>query len=143
MTWATDRLDELVRGTAEPPPVVRTLRLGTLDEWSEGRALKRWSPAEEVLNGDGSMFGGYIAALADQMLAFAAMTIVPEGSAFRTINLSIQFLRAGSTEPLVIEARVISATKALIAVEADISREDGTLIARASAQQIVVPFSGA
>jgi uncharacterized protein (TIGR00369 family) len=141
MTWATDRLDQLVRGAAEPPPVVTTLRLGTLDEWSEGRALKRWSPSEEVLNADGSMFGGYIAALADQMLAFAAMTIVPEGSGFRTINLNVQFLRVGRAEPLLVESRVISATKALIAVEADIAREDGMLIAKATAQQMVVPFS--
>ena len=93
MSFFTDRLDDLVKGRGEPPPVVRTLQLGTLDEWSEGRAFKRWAPSEDVLNADGSMFGGYIAALADQMLAFAAMTIVPEGSAFRTINLNVQFFR--------------------------------------------------
>jgi uncharacterized protein (TIGR00369 family) len=143
MSWATERLNELVAGTAEPPPVVKTLQLGLLDEWSEGRAFKRWEPNEDLLNGDGSLFGGYIAALADQMLGFAAMTIVPEGSAFRTINLNVQFFRIGRAHPLLIEARVTSATKALIAVEADFAREDGGLIARALAQQIVIPFSGA
>lgn len=143
MTWATKRLDEIVAGAGEPPPVVRTLQLGLLDEWSEGRAFKRWMPSEDVLNVDGSMFGGYIAALADQMLAFAAMTVVPEGSAFRTINLNVQFLRVGRAHPLLIESRVVSATKALIAVEVDLAREDGELVARASAQQMVMPFSGA
>ncbi len=65
-----------------------------------------------MLNADGSLFGGYIAALADQILGFAAMTVVPEGSAFRTINLQVQFLRAVRAHPLLIEARVVSHTKA-------------------------------
>jgi uncharacterized protein (TIGR00369 family) len=142
MSWATERLDALVAGKAEPPPVVRTLQLGTLDDWSEGRVSKRWIPTEDVLNGDGSMFGGYIAALADQMLGFAAMTVVPEGSAFRTINLNVQFIRVGRAHPLLIEAMVVSATKSLIVVEVVFLREDGELIARASAQQLVMPYAG-
>jgi uncharacterized protein (TIGR00369 family) len=142
MSWATDRLDDLLKGKAEPPPVVRTLQLGTLDDWSEGRVSKRWTPTEDVLNGDGSMFGGHIAALADQMLGFAAMTVVPEGSAFRTINLNVQFIRVGRAHPLLIEAMVVSATKSLIVVEVVFLREDGELIARAGAQQLVVPSTG-
>jgi hypothetical protein len=35
-TWATDRLDALVRGDVVLPPVTRTLRLGTLDSWAPG-----------------------------------------------------------------------------------------------------------
>ena len=142
MSWATERLDELQSGRAEPPPVVRTLQLGLLDDWSEGRVSKRWVPNDDVLNSDGSMFGGYIAALADQMLGFAAMTVVPEGSAFRTINLNVQFIRIGRAHPLLIEAMVVSATKSLIVAEVVFLREDGELIARASAQQLVVPFPG-
>lgn len=142
MTWATDRLDLIKSGRVDAPPVVRTLQLGLLDDWSEGRANKRWVPTDDVLNGDGSMFGGYIAALADQMLAFAAMTVVPEGCAFRTINLNVQFIRVGRAHPLLIEAMVVSATKSLIVVEVVFLREEGELIARASAQQLVIPFPG-
>lgn len=83
-TWATKRLDELVGG-AEPPPVVLTMRLGTRDAWGEGWVKKRWEPTPETLNADGSLFGGLIAALADQVLAFAAMTGVP-ASASTTHN---------------------------------------------------------
>ncbi|MBI3678629.1 MAG: PaaI family thioesterase [Proteobacteria bacterium] len=143
MTWATDRLDAIKAKSVEPPPVVRTLQLGLLDDWSAGVARKRWLPNENVLNGDGSMFGGYIAALADQMLGFAAMTVIPEGSAFRTVNLNVQFFRVGRAHPLDIEARVTAATKAMITVEADFKRDDGQLIARASAQQIVTPYPNA
>lgn len=142
MTWATDRLDVIKSGKVDAPPVVRTLKLGLLDDWSEGIARKRWMPSDDVLNGDGSMFGGYIAALADQMLAFAAMTVVPDGSAFRTVNLQVQFFKVGRGHALDIEARVTAQSKSMIAVEADFTRDDGELIARASAQQMVVPFPG-
>jgi len=70
------------------------------------------------------------------------MTVVPEGSAFRTINLNVQFIRIGRAHPLLIEAMVVSATKSLIVAEVVFLREDGELIARASAQQLVVPFTG-
>ena len=55
-TWATARLDALVAGAA-PPPVVATMRLGTLDAWGEGWARKRFEPDADQLNGDGSIFG--------------------------------------------------------------------------------------
>jgi uncharacterized protein (TIGR00369 family) len=119
---------------------VETLRLGTLREWGEGWIKKVWTPAPELLNSDGSLFGGYIAALADQALAFAAMTTVPPDAAFRTINLQVNFIRVGRAHPLWIEARVVATTKRLLTVRADFRRDDGELIAEASAQQLVTPF---
>ncbi|KQY92692.1 thioesterase [Caulobacter sp. Root1455] len=142
MTWATDRLDQLKGGDVVLPPVVQTLQLGGLDDWGEGWARKTWTPAQELLNADGSLFGGYIAALADQILAFAAMTVAPGDAMFRTSNLKVDFIRVGKAEILTIEGRVVAGTKSMIHVEADFRRPDGELIARASAQQMVVPFGG-
>lgn len=84
-----------MRADVTLPPVIRTLRLGALDSWGLGWIKKTWSPDPDLLNVDGSLFGGYLAALADQALTFAAMTSVPDGMAFRTINLSMTFLRVG------------------------------------------------
>lgn len=142
MTWATDRLDQIKGGDVVLPPVVQTLQLGGLDDWGEGWARKTWTSAPELLNVDGSLFGGYIAALADQILAFAAMTVAPADAMFRTSNLKVDFIRVGKAEVLTIEGRVIARTKGMIHVEADFRRPDGELIARASAQQVVVPFGG-
>ncbi len=139
MTWATDRLDQIIAGEVHAPPVVRTLHLGLADAWGPGWVRKRWAPRPEVLNGDGSMFGGYVAALADQILAFAAMTVIADDATYRTVNLQVQFMKVGRAHPLIIEGRVVAATRQLITVEADIRREDGELIARAGAQQIVLP----
>jgi uncharacterized protein (TIGR00369 family) len=143
MTWASDRLDVLVAGKAEPPPVVQTLKLGLLDAWGEGWIRKTWQPSPELENGDGTMFGGYLAALADQALAFATMTVVGETQAYRTINLQLNFVRVTRMAPLTIEARVVAVTKQVITVRAEFRREDGALVAEATAQQFLMPFPGA
>ncbi|TCS15861.1 PaaI family thioesterase [Caulobacter sp. BK020] len=119
MTWATDRLDQIKSGDTALPPVVQTLKLGGLDDWSEGWVRKTWTPAPELLNSDGSLFGGYVAALADQILAFAAMTVAPADAMFRTSNLKVDFIRVGKAEILAIAGRVVARTKGVIHVEAD------------------------
>jgi uncharacterized protein (TIGR00369 family) len=139
-TWATQRLDALIAG-ATPPPVVTKLELGTLDSWGEGWAKKRWIAKPELMNMDGTMFGGYLAALADQMLAFAAMTTLPEDHIFRTSNLSVSFFKLGRGD-LDIEAKVISQSRQMIAVRATFMSPEGALLAEASAQQILTPMAG-
>ena len=74
MTWATERLEAICSGRGPLPPIVEQLRLGRLDAWGEGWVRKTWTPHPSLDTADGSLFGGYIAALADQALAFAAMT---------------------------------------------------------------------
>ncbi|MBO9545486.1 PaaI family thioesterase [Caulobacter sp.] len=140
MTWATERLDELKAGAATPPPIVQTLRLGLIDDWGEGWVRKSWTPAPELATADGSLFGGYLAALADQVLAFAAMTVVPGDRLFRTVNLQVNFLKIAREGPLAIEAKVVARTRQLITARAEFRREDGVLIAEATAQQIVMSF---
>lgn len=140
MTWATERLDEIRTPGFTPPPVVQRLQLGVLDDWGPGWVRKTWSPdPEELKYADGSVFGGQIAALADQVLAFAAMTVVPEACWYRTIDLQVRFVKVARNHPLSIEGRVLSASKRLITAEADFRRPDGELIAKASGQQILLP----
>jgi uncharacterized protein (TIGR00369 family) len=141
MTWATDRLDLLKAHAVTPPPVVATLKLGLLDDWSPGWARKVWTPEPDLLNADGSLFGGYVAALADQILAFAAMTVLPDGAAFRTVNLAVRFVKVGRDAPLAIEGRVVAQSRNLITVEAEF-RQGEVLIARADAQQMLVALPG-
>jgi uncharacterized protein (TIGR00369 family) len=140
MTWATERLEALKSGNAAVPPVVETLRLGLLDDWGEGWVRKSWFPAPELQTADGSLFGGYLAALADQVLSFATMTVVPGDMLFRTINLQVNFLRVGRTHPLKIEGKVVARTKQMITVRAEFRREDGELLADATAQQLLMTF---
>ena len=136
MNWAIERLNQIKAGTVDIPPVTATLRMGLLDDWGPGWARKRWEPSPEVLNNDGSMFGGYLAALADQILVFATMTVTPDDSIFRTVNLQMQYLKVSWGRPLEIEARVVHTNKRMATVEAEFRTEDGELVARAQAQQV-------
>jgi uncharacterized protein (TIGR00369 family) len=138
-TWATQRLDALIAGAA-PPPVVTKLELGTLDSWGEGWAKKHWLAKPDLMNMDGTMFGGYLAALADQVLAFAAMTVLPADHVFRTANLSVSFFKLGRGD-MEIDAKVISQSRQMIAVRATFTSPDGTLLAEANAQQILTPMA--
>ena len=140
MTWATERLDALKAGTCELPPVTTRLGLGTLSDWGGGWVEKRWEPSPDLLNVDGSMFGGYTAALADQAAAFAAMTVLDGDSAYRTISLALQFFKLVRGEALNIRGAVVARSRSLIAVEVEFRTDDGALVAKATAQQVVTPF---
>lgn len=70
------------------------------------------------------------------------MTVVPADSVFRTINLNVSFIRVGRAHPLTIEAVVVAQTRQLITVRVTFKREDGELIAEASAQQVLQAHPG-
>jgi uncharacterized protein (TIGR00369 family) len=138
-TWATQRLDALIGG-APAPKIVQKLELGTLDAWGEGWVTKRWTSRPELMNSDGSMFGGYLAALADQMLAFAAMTVLPGDHMFRTASLAVSFFKVGRGD-MDIEAKVVSQSRQMIATRVTFSSLEGVLLAEATAQQFLVPMA--
>jgi uncharacterized protein (TIGR00369 family) len=138
MTWATQRLDALIAG-APPPKLVTKLELGTLDAWGEGWVTKIWRAKSDLLNEDGSMFGGYLAALADQMLAFAAMTVLPADHMYRTTNLAVSFFKVGRGD-MDIEAKVVSKSRQMIACRVTFTSSDGVLLAEATAQQFLIPL---
>ncbi len=74
-------------------PVVKTLRLGGLDDWAPGWVRKVWEPMPDLLQSDGTMFGGYLAALADQTLAFATMSVLADDLMIAIIRSNHAFMR--------------------------------------------------
>lgn len=138
MTWATDLLEKMKQGTHEIPPLVQTLQLGLLEDWGDGWVRKTWRHTPELLHNDGSMFGGYIGALFDQVFSFSAMTVVAEDEMFRTTNLSINFVSLSRSEDLVLDARVIARSRRLITLEGKLSTLGGKIRSTATAQQMVL-----
>ena len=137
MTWATDMLDNMKRGTHTVPPVVDTLKLGLIDDWGDGWVRKIWRVEPDLLQLDGTMFGGYIAALFDQVLAFATMTVVADNETYRTTNLNISFMSLSRSEDLVLEAKVVSRSRRLVTVEALLLSLTGDVRSIATAQQMI------
>ena len=60
------------------------------------------------------------------------MTVVPDEMHFRTLNLQMNFVRIGRTQPLNIDAKVVAHTRQMITVRAEFRREDGELLAEAT-----------
>ncbi|MEL7028675.1 MAG: PaaI family thioesterase [Pseudomonadota bacterium] len=128
-------LDWLVENPPKFAPMI-ALGAGELSSWSEGVVKARWRINETFRLPDGSMFGGYIAALADQILALATFSVLPEDDdRFRTANLQTNFFRPLTGEWMNVEARVVNVSRRLIHVEGDFMNEDGKVAAHCTAVQ--------
>jgi len=77
------------------------------------------------------MHGGVIAALADTAAAIAAYTVVPRGIEVVTIELKINYLLPVSAGELTAEGKVLRAGRNFIVAECDVTRDDGSLAAKA------------
>jgi acyl-coenzyme A thioesterase PaaI-like protein len=139
-----DRLDIIADGTATLPSVNRKLGLGRLKCWRKGFVEKEWivDPSFCVAEGtsEQALFGGYIGALADHILAFTTMTVLDDNHYFRTAELKISFFKKIRDGVVTITGTVVNQSRTLIYADALFSLEGGELAARASAVQVIVPF---
>jgi uncharacterized domain 1 len=77
------------------------------------------------------MHGGVIAALADTAAAIAAYTVVARGTEVVTIELKINYLLPVSGGKLTAEGKVLRAGRNFIVVECNVTKQDGSLAAKA------------
>lgn len=132
-----DLLEGLVAGVDDAPHL-RALRLPMLDGWESGRAWTTWEVESDFLTpAAGSLFGGYIAALADQLLACATFTVLADAESFATSEVHVHFLRPVMAGTVEIEGRVVSRTRRLVYCEVTLTDSDGEILARGGATQIV------
>lgn len=130
-------LDSVVDGTAPRTAYADALRLPVPAGWESGRVWAAWKVSPQFLTPWGSVFGGYLAAIADEFAGMAALSVLEDGETFGTTDLHVSPVRALREGTAQIEARVVGRGRAAIHVEVEILREDGTLVARASATQVV------
>ena len=135
-TWS-DMLDASVAGRDDARHVA-ALRLPTLEGWERGRVWARWKIEDDfVIPLAAALFGGYIAALADHLLACAVFTVLEENESFYTAELHTHFFRPVSEGVLEIEARVVTRGTRSAYCEARLTDSAGKLVARAGATQMI------
>ncbi len=139
MTFATDRLNDLVSGKATLPRVTTCLKMGGLDSWEPGMVRKTYQLHDDFKHPDGTLYGGYLSALADQMATFAAMTVIPDGHLWRTQNLEIDFFRLIRGETLTAVGRVRNHGTTLIHTVIEFIREDNKCAAEARGTLFLTP----
>ena len=141
MSRWTALLDRIVAGEGEPPPAVKTLGLPGIAGWEPGRVWQRWKIDPQYFHAGGAMFGGYIAALADGMLGLTIATVLEDHEGFTTSDLRVSFFRPAVSGTLTIEGRVVHRGRSMAHVEVDFTRDDGKLVAKATATQAIVSAS--
>ncbi len=134
--WS-DLLNQIVDGTADVPPYVRTLQTASLKRWASGRVWCEWNVDSAMFQDQDMVFGGFIAALADEVLGFTTMSILEEEEVFQTVDLHISFLLPVTDGVLRIEGKVVRRGKSAAHVEAVFRRHDGKIAAKATAREII------
>ncbi|MEL6366126.1 MAG: PaaI family thioesterase [Pseudomonadota bacterium] len=120
------------------------LALQGLDGWAYGRAWVTWTIDDRFRNSDGSLFGGYLAAMADRIVSMATLAALEHSDErFRTTRLETSFWRPVFGTTLKAEGRVVNKSRRLIHVEADFLTQEGKIAARSTAVQIYTKGEGA
>jgi uncharacterized protein (TIGR00369 family) len=130
-------LDAVVAGEAPRTEYADTLRLPPPLGWEPGRVWTEWEVDPSVLTPWGAVFGGYVAALADEVAGLTTLSVLEEGETFGTSELRVTPLRALRQGRIRIEGRVLSRGRSAIHVEVEFRREDGTLAAKGAAIQVL------
>jgi uncharacterized protein (TIGR00369 family) len=98
-------------------------------ECAEGRAVGSYTPRPEHQGYQGISHGGILAALLDEAMVYAAVTL---GHWVATGELTIRYLKpASTTEPLTITAAVTRHQRRLVECEAEIRSPAGEVLATA------------
>jgi uncharacterized protein (TIGR00369 family) len=87
----------IIAGDLPKPPIAHTLGFN-LFEVDRGRAVFHVRTAEYMYNPIGSVHGGVYATLLDSAAGCAVHTMLPAGTRYTTLDLSVKFLRAMTAE---------------------------------------------
>jgi uncharacterized protein (TIGR00369 family) len=124
----------------EKPPCAHLLGWEMLEEDPEhGRVRLRFQGRPEFVNPAGFIQGGLLAAMLDDAMGPAAL-VMSGGTLFTsTINLQVSYLAPAKPGPLIAEGRVVQMGKTVAFLEAELSDENGVVVARATSAARLVP----
>lgn len=137
-------MQAMVRGEVPSPPIARTLDF-LLIAVDSGTAVFQGTPRLAHYNPLGSVHGGWFAALLDSALGCAVHTMMPPGRGYTTAELSVNLVRAITTDvPRVrAEGRVVHCGRQLATADARLIGPDGKLYAHATTTCLVFDMPGA
>jgi len=128
------------------PPTGVLLKMEMLElDSAAGRVRVRYLPGPEFTNPMGSVQGGIVVAMLDDAAAFAAIAKAGERIGIPTIELKTSFFApAKAGVPLFVEARCLKMGKRVAFMEAELTDEAGTVLARmtTSAVPVAIPQGG-
>ena len=104
-----------------------------------GRILVRWPNDGSRDINDGRVFGGWIAALSDNIVSMCMATALEPGEGFTTQDLQVKIFRPVSGAEIEIEAKVVNRSKTTGYVEAEWRLPNGKLAAKILSWKAIRP----
>jgi uncharacterized protein (TIGR00369 family) len=126
-----DRLQAMIDGTVEPPPVATLVGFRIVSA-ERGRTVFEFEAGPQHANPMGTLHGGILCDLADAALGTAWVSTLADDESFTTLELKINFLRPVWTGILRAESRVVHGGRTIGVTECDVTDADGRLVARAT-----------
>ncbi|HEY8602422.1 MAG TPA: PaaI family thioesterase [Thermomicrobiales bacterium] len=121
------------------PPIAATLDF-TIAEIDEGRVVFAVIPAEFHYNPIGAVHGGLAATLCDSAMGCAVHSTLPAGTAYTTIELKVNYIRALTKETGLVrcEGKTIVVGGRIATAEARMTDAAGTLYAHATTTCLIM-----
>ena|ERR1700674_4222797 len=92
-----DYMRAIAEGKLPAPPIAHLMGFA-IEEIGEGRAVFTVEPGEQHYNPIGVAHGGLAATLLDSCMGCAVHTMMPQGRAYTTLELKVNFVRALKAE---------------------------------------------
>lgn len=129
----------LAAGTVPSAPIARLIgaRLESVDK---GRVVFALDPAEYHYNPIGSVHGGVYATLLDSAAGCAVHTMLPAGTGYTSLDLSVRFLRAVrvATGTITCTGTVTHLGRRTALADARLEDAEGRLLATATSNCILI-----
>lgn len=136
-----DFLNGILKGEISPPPIAETLDFHPLN-LEEGKVNFEFEPQEFHYNPIGSVHGGVISTVLDTVMGCALQSKLPQGVAYTTLELKINFIKAVSHKcgKMKAEGRLIHFGKSTALMEADLKDDKGKLYAHGVSTCMIFKF---
>jgi uncharacterized protein (TIGR00369 family) len=139
-----ETMEAIRDGVLPPPPIAQLVQLDIVD-LAEGRVEFSCLLDESVYNPIGVVHGGLMCTLLDTVAGCAVHTTLPQGVAYTSIELKVNYLRAVhlTSGPLTAVGRVVKPGRRVAFAEAEARDAAGRTVATASSSLLVFPVPAA
>jgi uncharacterized protein (TIGR00369 family) len=122
----------IVNGEIPAPPIAILMNI-RISEIERGRVVFEGYPQEYHYNPIGSVHGGFAATICDSALGCCIHTMLPKGTGYTTLELSVNYLRPITTniQTVYCEGKVIHVGRQIATAEARLTDSEGKLYAHA------------
>jgi len=131
-------------GELPAPPIAQLMQFDIID-LAEGRVEFSCVLDESVYNPIGVVHGGLVCTLLDTVAGCAVHTTLPQGMAYTSIELKVNYLRAvhAHSGPLTAVGTVVKPGRRVAFAEGEVRDAAGRVVATASSSLLVFPIPGA